>query len=157
MYAYGICEKEQVSLLIFIYDASPEQMSLYYQNLFSILCNLIKLSFIRALEYQRAIEQEKYYPGTLIVIPSYFRELLNAQKELAEAGLASYALIRFESKDKAYISSSLKGLVRNNDIIGADDDGYLFLILTQTNRQSISIVGERLDKNGLKYEIVSGN
>ncbi len=157
MYAYGICEKEQVSLLIFIYDASPEQMSLYYQNLFSILCNLIKLSFIRALEYQRAIEQEKYYPGTLIVIPSYFRELLNAQKELAEAGLASYALIRFESKDKAYISSSLKGLVRNNDIIGADDDGSLFLILTQTNRQSISIVGERLDKNGLKYEIVSGN
>ena len=42
-------------------------------------------------------------------------------------------------------------------IIGADDDGSLFLILTQTNRQSISIVGERLDKNGLKYEIVSGN
>ena len=157
MYAYGICEKEQVSLLIFVYDASPEQMSLYYLNLFSILCNLIKLSFIRALEYQRAIEQEKYYPGTLIVIPSYFKELLNAQKELAEAGLASYALIRFDSKDKEYISSSLKGLVRNNDIIGADDDGSLFLILTQTNRKSISIVGERLDKKGLKYEIVSGN
>ena len=157
MYAYGICEKEQVSLLIFVYDASPEQMSLYYLNLFSILCNLIKLSFIRALEYQRAIEQEKYYPGTMIVIPSYFEELLNAQKELAEAGLASYALIRFASKDKAYISSSLKGLVRNNDILGADDDGALFLILTQTTRQSISIVGDRLDNKGLKYEIVSGN
>ena len=156
MYAYGICEKDKVSLLIFVYDASPEQMSLYYLNLFSILCNLIRLSFIRALDYQRAIEQEKYYPGTLIVIPSYFRELLNAQKELAEAGLASYALIRFESKDKEYISFSLKGLVRNNDIIGADDDGSLFLILTQTTRQSISIVGERLDKKGLKYEIVSG-
>lgn len=157
MYAYGICEKDKVSLLIFVYDASPEQMSLYYLNLFSILCNLIKLSFIRALEYQRAIEQEKYYPGTLVVIPSYFRELLNTQKELAEAGLASYALIRFETKDKEYISSSLKGLVRNNDIVGADDDGSLFLILTQTTRKSISIVGERLDKNGLKYEIVSGN
>ncbi|MBP3508237.1 NAD-dependent epimerase/dehydratase family protein [Oscillibacter sp.] len=157
MYAYGICEKDKVSLLICIYDASPEQMSLYYLNLFSILCNLIKLSFIRALEYQRAIEQEKYYPGTLIVIPSYFRELLNAQKELAEAGLASYALIRFESKDKEYISSSLKGLVRNNDIVGADDNGSLFLILTQTTRKAISIVGERLDNKGLKYKIVSGN
>lgn len=157
MYAYGICEKDKVSLLIFVYDASPEQMSLYYLNLFSILCNLIKLSFIRALEYQRAIEQEKYYPGTLIVIPSYFKELLNAQKELAEAGLASYAPIRFESKDKEYISSSLKGLVRNNDIIGSDDGGSLFLILTQTTRKSISIVGERLDKKGLKYEVVSGN
>lgn len=157
MYAYGICEKEQVSLLIFIYDASPDQMSLYYLNLFSILCNLIKLSFIRALEYQRAIEQEKYYPGTAIVIPAYFAELLKAQKELAEAGLASYALIRFASKDKEYISSSLKGLVRNNDIVGADEEGSLFLILTQTTQKSISIVGERLDNRGLKYEIVSGN
>ena len=144
-------------MLIFIYDASPDQMSLYYLNLFSILCNLIKLSFIRALEYQRAIEQEKYYPGTAIVIPAYFAEVLKAQKELAEAGLASYALIRFASKDREYISSSLKGLVRNNDIVGADDEGSLFLILTQTTQKSISIVGERLDNRGLKYEIVSGN
>ena len=130
-------------------------MSLYYLNLFSILCSLIKLSFIRALDYQRAIEQEKYYPGTPIVIPAYFAELLNAQKNLAEAGLANYALIRFESKDKEYISSALKGLIRNNDILGADDDGSLFLILTQTTRKSISIVGERLDNKGIKYEIVS--
>ena len=157
MYAYGICEKDKVSLLIFVYHATPEQMSLYYMNLFSILCSLIKLSFIRALEYQQAIEQEKYYPGTPIVIPSYFTEMLNAQKSLAEAGLASYALIRFDSKDKEYISASLKGLVRNNDIVGADDDGSLFLVLTQTNRKAISIVGERLDKKGLKYEIISGN
>lgn len=155
MYAYGICEKDKVSLLIFVYHATPEQMSLYYLNLFSILCSLIKLSFIRALDYQRAIEQEKYYPGTPIVIPAYFAELLNAQKNLAEAGLASYALIRFESKDKEYISSALKGLIRNNDILGADDDGSLFLILTQTTRKSISIVGERLDNKGIKYEIVS--
>ena len=157
MYAYGICEQDKISLLIFVYHASPEQMGLYYLNLFSILCSLIKLSFIRALDYQRAIEQEKYYPGTPIVIPSYFAQLLKAQENLADAGLASYALIRFETRDKDYLSSALKGLIRNNDIVGADDDGSLFLILTQTNRDSVSIVGERLDKKGLKYEIVSNH
>ena len=157
MYAYGICSKEKVDLMIFVYDASPEQMSLYYLNLFSILCNLVKLSFIRALEYQRAIEQEKYFPNTLVVIPSYFSELLHAQKELMEAGLASYALIRFESRDKTYISESLRGLIRSSDIIGADDEDTLFLILTQINRKSLQIVENRLQQKGLKFEIVSGN
>ena len=84
-------------------------------------------------------------------------EKVRRGERLAEAGLASYALIRFDSKDKEYISASLKGLVRNNDIVGADDDGSLFLVLTQTNRKAISIVGERLDKKGLKYEIIVGN
>ena len=156
MYAYGICSKGKVDLMIFVYDASPEQMSLYYLNLFSILCNLVKLSFIRALEYQRAIEQEKYFPNTLVVIPSYFSELLHAQKELMEAGLASYALIRFESRDKTYISESLRGLIRSSDIIGADDEDSLFLILTQINHKSLQIVENRLQQKGLKFEIVSG-
>ena len=155
MYAYGICNQEKVDLMLVVYDASPEQLGLYYLNLFSILCNLIKLSLIRALEYQRAIEQEKYFPDTLVVIPSYFAELLQAQKHLMEAGLASYALIRFESRDKVYVSDSLRGLIRNSDILGADDDGSLFLILTQINRKSVSIVEERLEQKGLKYEIVN--
>ena len=155
MYAYGICKQDKVELMIFVYDASPEQLGLYYLNLFSILCNLIRLSFVRALEYQRAIEQEKYFPDTMVVIPAYFAELQRAQKQLMEAGLASYELIRFESRDKAYISDSLRGMIRNSDIIGADDDGALFLILTQINRKSVRIVEERLEQKGLKFEVVS--
>ena len=155
MYAYGICSDGKADLMIFIYKASPEQLGLYYLNLFSILCNLIKLSFIRALEYQRAIEQEKYFPNTLVVIPSYFAELLHTQKELMNAGLASYALIRFASRDKEFISDSLRGLIRNSDILGADDEGTLYLILTQINRKSIRIVADRLEQKGLIFEIVS--
>ena len=157
MYAYGICDKGKVDLMIVVYNASPEQLSLYYLNLFKILCNLVKLSFIRALEYQRAIEQENYFPDTLVVIPSYFSELLHAQKELMDAGLASYALIRFASKDKTFISESLRGLIRSSDIIGADDEGSLFLILTQINHKSLQIVENRLMQKGLKFEIVIGN
>lgn len=155
MYAYGICDQGKVDLMIFLYDASPEQLSLYYLNLFSILCNLIKLSFSRALEYQRAIEQERYFPNTLVVIPSYFEEMLHAQKHLMEAGLASFVLIRFRSKDKQFISDSLRGMIRNSDILGADDDGTLFLILTQINRKSFRVVEERLEQKGLEFEIVN--
>lgn len=157
MYAYGIVDHGKTALMVFVYEASPEQLGLYYLNLFSILCNLIKLSFIRALEYQRAIEQEKYYPDTMIVLPDYFAELLHAQRQLQEAGLASYALIRFATRDKQYLSDALRGLVRNSDILGADDDGSLFLILTQINSKSVRIVEERLKQKGLEYEIVSGN
>ncbi|MGN0779686.1 MAG: hypothetical protein ACI4MJ_11090 [Aristaeellaceae bacterium] len=155
MYAYGIGDHDKIELMIFLYDASPEQMGLYYMNLFSILCNLIKLSFIRALEYQRAIEQEKYYPNTQIVIPAYFAELLTAQRHLMDEGLASYALLRFESRDKQYISDALRGVIRSSDVLGADDEGTLFLMLTQTTRQSAAIVEERLTNKGLNFDIVS--
>ena len=155
MYAYGICSQGKVELMIFLYDATPEQLSLYYLNLFSILCNLIKLSFSRALEYQRAIEQERYFPNTLVVIPSYFEEMLHAQKQLMDAGLASYVLLRFHSKDKQYISDSLRGMIRNSDILGADDEGSLFLILTQINRKSFQVVQTRLEQKGLEFEIVN--
>ena len=36
-----------------------------------------------------------------------------------------------------------------------DDDGTLFLILTQINRKSVGIVEQRLKQKGLKFEIVS--
>lgn len=157
MYAYGVCDEGKVSLMIFLYDVGPDQMSLYYLNLFSILCKLIKLSYIRALEYQRAIQQEKYYPDTLVVMPDYFKELLKAQKELTEAGMASHAVIRFESRDKVFLSDSLKGLIRNSDILGADEKGTLYLLLTQFSPQVMETVLERLEQGGLKFEFVSGN
>ena len=41
-------------MLICIREAKREQLSLYYLNLFKILCGLVETALLRALEYQEA-------------------------------------------------------------------------------------------------------
>ena len=156
MYAYGIVEDGKVRLMICLFEAGPEQMGLYYMNLFTILCSLIRVSFIRALEYQEAIEDEKYYRDTEVLIPSFFEDELNSQRKMAEAGVASYILLQIEESDVTSFNDSLKGLIRHSDIAGAGYDGNYYLLLTQTNRDIVGIVGKRLTEHEIKYTVVEG-
>ena len=59
MYAYGIGEQEELFVMIFLYKANLEQQSLYYMNLFTILCGLVKISFMRAKEYQNLLHSKE--------------------------------------------------------------------------------------------------
>ena len=156
MYAYAIVEDGKVRLMICLFEAGPEQMGLYYMNLFTILCSLIRVSFIRALEYQEAIEDEKYYRETEVLIPSFFEEELNSQRKMAEAGVASYILLEIEADDVVGFNDSLKGLIRHSDIAGAGYDGKYYLLLTQTNKDIVGIVGKRFKEHGINFSVVEG-
>ena len=142
--------------MICLFEAGPEQMGLYYMNLFTILCSLIRVSFIRALEYQEAIEDEKYYRETEVLIPSFFEEELNSQRKMAEAGVASYILLEIEADDVVGFNDSLKGLIRHSDIAGAGYDGKYYLLLTQTNKDIVGIVGKRFKEHGINFSVVEG-
>lgn len=58
MYMAGIRKEERLVLLICIYQASYEQMSLYYENLVKILCGLVEAALLRAFSYQAILYQE---------------------------------------------------------------------------------------------------
>ena len=156
MYSYGILNGDDVRLMISIYDASPEQLGLYYMNLFTIMCHLIRMSFIHALEYQEAIEKEKYVPGTVILLPEYFEKELESQRKMSEAGVASYMLIRIITDNINSISEHLQSMIRQSDVVGNGKDGKLYLLLTQTNRDIFEIIGKRLEGIQINYEIVEG-
>lgn len=154
MYAFGINKNKKVRVMIALYEADSNQMGLYYLNLFSILCNLIRVSFERAYEYQIAIEDDKYLENTEILKPDYFNEVLDIQNRMEEAGVASYALIKFESSDAKLIDEKLRGLIRQSDILGLREDGKIYLILTQITTDNVGIIDSRLKVEELKYEIV---
>lgn len=153
IYAFGVNKNEKSRVIIALYEAENSQLGLYYSNLFSILCNLIRMSFERAYEYQLAIEDEKYLEGTEIMKEEYFREILDIQDKMEEAGLASYALLKFSSEDYHMINDKILGLIRQNDVLGFLEDGHVHLLLTQVTNDNLSIVGERLLGNGLAFEI----
>ena len=59
-YIAGIKRNGELVMLVFIQDAASSQMTLYYLNLIKILCGLVEVSLLRALEYQEAVRDREY-------------------------------------------------------------------------------------------------
>ena len=154
MYACGIFRGGQPALLVTIWKVKVEQYGMNYVNIFQILCGLMQTSFLRALEYEELARAEFYYPNTNIVYPSRLTRVVEVQQEMREEGVADYVLLKLEDQDKARVNERLAGLVRANDVIGADQGGNLYLLLVQMKQENLGIVGERLTSRGLKYQIV---
>ena len=152
-YAYGIVENGKVRLLIFLYEVRNDQLTLYYTNLFTILCNLVRVSFMRALEYQEAVQAEKYFPGTNILRYDYFVKELQAQQNMAAAGVASYLLVRLELEADDDPAVRLKGVVRQTDTLGKNRKGDIYLLLSQIDRDTFHFVADRLDGKGIRYSL----
>lgn len=154
MYACGIFRGGQLALLVMIWEVKVEQYGMNYVNIFQILCGLVQTSFLRALEYEELTQTKFYYPDTNIVYPSRLAQVLEIQRQMKEEGVADYVLLKLEDQDKAKVNERLTGLVRANDVIGADQEGNLYLLLVQMKQEDLGIVGERLEGRGLKYQIV---
>ena len=156
VYAYAALDNNNVRLMVCVYEATPEQYGLYYMNLFTILCHLIRFSFMHAIEYQDSIEEERVFKGTEVMKPEYFETELESQKKMAEAGMASYVLLKLDTKDSSDADSKLRGMIRLSDTLGVDEDGVNYLLLTQTNKKIVDIIGYRLNLQGIGYEIAEG-
>lgn len=154
MYACGISQDGNVVLLITIQEAEVGQYSMHYVNIFQILCGLVQTSFIRAMEYERLAENQIYCENTHIVVPERFRQLLEVQEDMKEAGVADYVLIHFRDKDKMKLDETLNGMIRATDILGMDENENIYLLLVQMNLDNFQIVGKRLEERGLIYEVV---
>ena len=153
-YAYGMTQGTNVRVVIVFWKADSEQMSLYYSNLFEILGNLVRLSFMRAVDYQDVVEDENYIPGTNVYREAPFRELVDIQEQMAANGVATYTLVRFDSTDPKTVDRALRGKIRGADLLGQGSDGYLYLVLKQTSGSAFDIVAKRLEQTGLEYHIV---
>ena len=131
-------------------------MTLYYLNLIKILCGLVEVSLLRALEYQEAVRDREYLEGTHILKTEYFIERLKLFHSIKEQKIGSYALLQIENPEMTLEETDriLKNKIRENDILGISEDGQLYLILSQVDDAMLPIVVERLEKNGLHCRVL---
>ena len=150
MYMNGIHKDGELVMLIFIQKVGNEQLSLYYLNLFQILCGLVETALLRALEYQEAIKNRQYVQGTRILKQEYFEERLYSFHSMREENRASYVLLKLEYPKMTLeeADTALQASVRENDVRGISEKGELFLILSQTDRSSLPIILARLENDG---------
>ena len=150
-YMAGIRKNKELVMIVCIKEVRSDQMTLYYMNLFKILCGLVEVALLRALEYQEAAKNMQYVEGTHILKTSYFMERLETFHAMQDEMVASYILLRLEhpGKSKEEVDQILQHLIRANDVWGISEEGELYLILSQTDKESLPIVSGRLKKAGI--------
>ena len=151
MYMAGVRKNGELVMLICIQQASREQMSLYFLNLFKILSGLVETSLLRALEYQKAVEYRQYVKGTHILKTEYFEERLKVQHDIREQKLASYVLLKVEYSEMSLKEADeiLRSKVRENDVWGISESKELYLMLVQTDKEALPNILARLKQAGL--------
>lgn len=150
-YAYPVYSGDTLVALVLIRKAAYEQMAVYYENLVKIVCGLVKISLIRALDYTRRTEGEIYLPGTFILNADHFARLLETKEKMARSGTAEYSLIKLDipQQELAEISARISTLIRSTDALGMGRDGQVYLLLSQSNRENAHLVLMRIQNRGI--------
>ena len=156
MYMAGIRKEGSLVMLICIQEVKNGQLTLYYMNLFQILCGLVETSLLRALEYQEATEYKKYVENTRILKPEYFEKSLELQHSMREQKMASYILLKLKYGNMTIedADEALDRCIRENDIRGISPEGELYLILTQADDKALPVILERLKRNGFDGKVL---
>lgn len=157
VYLYGIRQEGGLAVIILIQSAPYDQLTLYYENLFRVICGLISNSLINAMRYQEAVRHTKCVEGTDNVLSDpYFLEELEIALRAMEQKQSTHLLLHILSDGKSSVGEMgcrLADCIRASDIIGLHD-GKLYVILSQANPSDLPIISKRLGSAGLQYRLL---
>jgi hypothetical protein len=152
--ACGIYEEDQLQLMIMVWGIPWEKMNLSFANMLTVISYLIQNAVLRANRYEKALESERYKEGTKILEKEAFHTLINAYLKAQKRGLTECALLKIiaikeQTKD---VEQTIGKLLRSTDYLGELENGELYVLLSNTNREGAQIVINRFSQIG--YEAV---
>ncbi|MBM3145575.1 MAG: NAD-dependent epimerase/dehydratase family protein [Chloroflexi bacterium] len=140
---------------IVIWDASFEQFSLYYANLFRVICGLIQSSLIRASLFLNTNIDRVYIPGTNILESEAFFAILDVKKKMKKSQVSDYQLVKVEPGEKNTLefATDVSRAIRTTDFLGAHDGEY-YVLLSQADKKNADLIIHRLRSYGIMGELV---
>lgn len=156
MYAAGVRQNGTLVVLIGLRTATEEQMTLYYQNLFRILCGLVETALVRAFEYENAVRESWYLPGTCLLRPAVFAQKLKSACTLQEDKIAHHLLLRVtgEFKNQADLNARVERSIRSTDVAGVGPDNAIYLLMNQAEEANLPLLTKRMGEKGLHVNSV---
>ena len=157
-YAAPLFAQDRPFAFIAIYDIGADKFTVYFQNLFRIITNLIEQNLAKALKYERLKKDSMYYPGTALLYPKAFQERLNIM--LSESDDIAYSFILAKvypvaAEDRTVTAGRIAGVIRGSDCMGVDADGDYAVILVNMKAEYLDNLKERFRRAGLTLEVVT--
>ena len=148
MYAAGVHADGKLAVVIVLAKAQPDQMNLYFQNLFTIMCGLVESAMVRAFDYEDVARQSMLVPGTEFLNAQAFLPKVLAANELKHDHMGDHLLLRVEDawQDDG---SRLRGAIRQTDETGVLQDGNVYVLMNQASEHELPIINRRLTQAGL--------
>lgn len=155
MYAAGVHADGKLAVVIVLAKAQPDQMNLYFQNLFTIMCGLVESAMVRAFDYENVARQAMLVPGTEFLNTRAFLPKVLAANELKHDHMGDHLLLRVDDawQDNG---SRLMGAIRQTDEAGVLQDGNVYVLMNQAGKHELPIINKRLAQAGLHVTRVSG-
>ena len=155
--ARAIYENGDIKMIIMLWGLSWEKMTLGQANFLTVISYLIQNAVLRAQRYIQALEEKRYSEeGGRILREDAFKPLAEAYMEAKEKNLAECVFLKIDAAPERYrqIEQTMTKKMRDSDYLGLLPDGRLYVLLTNTTKESAGIVQERFEQNGYNTEIV---
>ena len=158
MFGYTIERDGAPAVLIFVRRAAENQMTLYYQNLFRILCGLVESALGRAFDYEAVTQDKRCVDGTCVLKQEAFGQELAAEQALADGKMGSFLLLRVVPgmEPVGELVGAIGSAIRESDAAGLVDGDVLYLLMRQAKACDLPIIRKRLSAKQIAVELVDG-
>lgn len=156
MFGYVMYRDGAPAVLIFVRQTAESQMTLYYQNLFRILCGLVESALGRAFDYEDVAQGKRCIAGTCVLNESAFGRELAAEQALADNKMGSFLLLRVVPglEPVGELVGAIGSAIRESDAAGLVDGDMLYLLMRQAGMSDLPIIRKRLGAQHIAVEPV---
>lgn len=156
MFGYAIERDGAPAVLIFVRHVAESQMTLYYQNLFRILCGLVESALGRAFDYEAVAQDKRCVAGTCVLNHDAFGQELAAEQALADNKMGSFLLLRVVPgmEPVGELVGAIGSAIRESDAAGLVDGDTLYLLMRQATEADLPVICARLDAKHITVEPV---
>ncbi|MDF2540334.1 MAG: hypothetical protein K0S47_52 [Herbinix sp.] len=144
-------DKNNMRIVIFLWDIPYEKMTLYHANLLTIVGALVYSGFVRDADYLDALAYRRFIPETTILQETAFKEMVDIYKHAGEKGYAESCIlyVQGEFTSPREMNDKIQPLLRATDYVGAMTGGNLAILLTNTNTNESVYVRNRLEEKSI--------
>ncbi|MBW7474749.1 NAD-dependent epimerase/dehydratase family protein [Paenibacillus oenotherae] len=154
--AAPIVHEGQVIAVVAVHDLAFDRLNLHYENLFKVSVDLISGSLSRAFQYVGVTHKDRFVDETAVLTQSVFLQVLQTKIVAKQQHNTDFVLLGVEASGQPIkgLSERISGSLRDSDYLGMLKD-RIVLLLSNSNNTEADIVIQRLNKNGVRTEVIN--
>lgn len=156
-YAAPIMDGASFIAMVVVHEVDFHKFTLYYQNLFQIVCGLVQNNVIKAYKYSQKGLESAYIENTIIYKPMELEKQIQVLKDAKENVNVSFVLCKTMDSLNLPLeefSTKVSKLLRSTDFIGLGSDNIYYIVFMQTTTNNMGVLYNRFKSHDIELEVV---